>query len=188
MPLSLITGIPFWRVGSRRYYAVPKSELDKCRNTEDAPVTKKRRRGSFSPESQMEESIETLVEEVHGISEEIQKFRRLAFRHRFSLSFISAFEEAFACSICKDTPSKTPIIACQACSTLVGCESCTNEWYRNGLDKKCPKCNAPRGLSKTFVLKGFDELITQIRFLKEHENQYDVDDAFADTLPIDADA
>ena len=99
--------------------------------------------------------------------EEIGKIRELAFRHKFSLSFIQSFEEAFRCSICHVTPAKLPLIACQACSTLLGCESCTNTWYGNGFDKKCPKCNTPRGLSKTFILKGFDNLVHQLELMNE---------------------
>ena len=103
--------------------------------------------------------MEFLVEEVSEVREDIGKIRELAFRHKFFLSFIQSFEEAFRCSICHVTPAKLPLIACQACSTLVGCESCANTWYGNGFNKKCPKCNTPRGLSKTFILKGFDNLV-----------------------------
>ena len=64
------------------------------------------------------------------VKEEIGKIRELAFRHKFSLSFIQSFEKAFRCSICHVTPAKLPLIACQACSTLLGCESCTNLFVR----------------------------------------------------------
>ena len=89
----------------------------------------------------IEEAVESLVEEVREVKEEIGKTRKLAFRHKFSVSFIQSFEEAFRCSVSHVTPARLPLIACRACSTLLGCESCTFE-------KKCPKCNTPRGLSK----------------------------------------
>ena len=57
--------------------------------------------------------------------EEIGKIRELAFRHKFSLSFIQSFEEAFRCSIFHVTPAKLALIACQACSTLLERESYT---------------------------------------------------------------
>ena len=125
--------------------------------------------------------MESLVEEVREVKEEIGKIRELAFRHKFSLSFIQSLEEAFRCSICHVTPAKLPLIACQACSTLLGCESCTNTWYGNGFDKKCPKCNTPRGLSKTFILKGFDNLVHQLELMNEGTlNNIDSNDA----LPV----
>ena len=105
------------------------------------------------------ESQDELAEEIREIKAEISKFRKLAFKHHFSLSFISAFEEAFQCCIRKQILANPPIIACSSCSTLVGCEAYIDNWYRNSLDQRCPKCRATRGLSKTFVLKGFDDLI-----------------------------
>jgi len=146
-------------------------ELER-RQREEEPQPKAKRKRSTDPDSNagLEDNIQNLVEEVQEVKHEIAKFRELAFRHKFSLSFINAFEEAFSCSICKITPVEPPIIACQACSTLVGCESCTNTWYQNGLDKKCPKCNSSRGLSKTFVLKGFDDLVQQIKCITNTED------------------
>ena len=72
------------------------------------------------------------------VKEEIGKIRELAFRHKFSLSFIQSFEKAFRCSICHVTPAKLPLIACQACSTLLGCESCTNLRTEMDLIKNVP--------------------------------------------------
>ena len=40
------------------------------------------------------------------VKEEIGKSREPAFRHKFSLSFIPSFDEAFRCSICHVTPAK----------------------------------------------------------------------------------
>ena len=115
------------------------------------------------------------------VKEEIGKIRELAFRHKFSLSFIQSFEKAFRCSICHVTSAKLPLIACQACSTLLGCESCTNTWYGNGFDKKCSKCNTPRGLSKTFMQNGFDNLIHQLELM--NEGTLGNNDS-SDTLPV----
>ena len=121
------------------------------------------------------------MEEVRGeVKEEIGKICELAFRHKFSLSFIQSFEEVFRCLICHVTPAKLPLIACQACSTLLGCESCTNTWYGNGFDKKCPKCNTPRGLSKTFILKGFDNLVHRLELMNEGTLNNDSNN----TLPV----
>ena len=111
-------------------------------------------------------------------------YRQIVFEHRFSLSFIASFEDAFQCSICQQTPARPPLITCSACSTLVGCETCTNEWYReSSLYKRCPKCCSERGLAKTFVLRGFNEVVTQIRQLHEDGNDNE-SKTLADTLPV----
>ena len=56
--------------------------------------------------------MECLVEEVRKVKEEIGKIRELAFRHKFSLSFIQSFEKAFRGSIFHVTPAKLPLLAC----------------------------------------------------------------------------
>ena len=52
------------------------------------------------------------MEEVSEVKEEIGKIRELAFRRKFSLSFIRSFEEAFRCSISHVTPARLPLVAC----------------------------------------------------------------------------
>jgi len=170
-------------VGSRKFFAVPRAELEKPQKEEEPPRAKRKRISNVNDDIGLEDNIQNLVEEVQEIKNEISKFRELAFRHKFSLSFIQAYEEAFSCSICKICPVEPPIIACQACSSIVGCETCTNTWYQNGFDKKCPKCNSVRGLSKTFVLKGFNDLVSQIKVLTRQAE----DGQYADTVVIDND-
>lgn len=105
-----------------------------------------------------------LIDQVSETKEEIKRYGNLAFKNRFSLSFIAAFEDAFKCSICHKSPAQPPLIACSACSSLVGCQTCTNEWYKEGsLAKVCPKCRGQRGLTKTFVLRGFDDVVSQLQ-------------------------
>ena len=129
---SFFLDLGFWRVDSRKFFAIPEIEY---RKDETPPSAKKKRKSCSSalqPDSALiEEAVESLVEEVREVKEEIWKIRELAFRHKFSLSFIQSFEEAFRCSICHVTPAKLSLIACQACSTLLVCESCTNTWYGN---------------------------------------------------------
>ena len=152
-------------MGSRKLYAVPSSDIELHRGNSDDLPTPKRKRSSLILETNSDavDAVENLVDEVSSMKEEIHKFHKLAFKYRFSLSFLNSLEEAFACSICRRTPCKLPIIACQSCNTIVGCQKCTNRWYSGagGLEKPCPKCRTPRGLSKTFLLKGFDELVKQ---------------------------
>ena len=85
---------------------------------------------------------------------------------------IQPFEKAFQSPICHVTPGKLPFIACQACSTLLGYESCTNTWYGNGFYKKCSECNTPRGLPKTFILKGFENLVHQLELYQKNRHTF----------------
>lgn len=125
----------------------------------------KRLRKSEGGTKDVYETIEKLSSEVAHMAEKIEGFRKLSFKHKFPLSFLQSLDDCFTCCICKRSPPRTPLIGCQACSTLVGCQRCTDRWFGgiNGLEKTCPKCRAPRGLSHSFVLKGFDSLVTQIK-------------------------
>lgn len=78
----------------------------------------------------IESTSENLLDEITDAKKDISKYHQLAFKHRFSLSFIASFEDAFQCSICQQTPAHPSLIVCRACSNLVGCETCTNEWCR----------------------------------------------------------
>lgn len=63
------------------------------------------------------------------------------------------------------TPMKPPIIATKCCSSLLGCDECVNSWYDsvNGLSKKSPHCNEPRGYAFTSLSKGLDDFLTGMR-------------------------
>ena len=180
--LFIFSELGFWRVVWRKLFAIPETE---CRKEETLPSAKKKKKSCSSTlqsnSAFIEEAVECLVEEVRKVKEEIEKIRELAFRHTFSLSFIQSFEKGFRGSVCHATPAKLTLLACQACSTLLGCESGTNAWYRSGFDKKCPKCNTPRRLSKTFILKDFDNLVLQLELMNEKTlNSNDSND----TLPV----
>jgi len=175
-------------VGSRKIYAIPSSEFENQSNS--SPIPKRRRFSNTNTSKSkhfeapaLETAVENLITEVSDVRNEISKYRQLAFKHKFSLSFISAIEGAFECAICKSTPAKPPLIGCSSCCSLVGCQECTNTWYgqEEALDKVCPKCRAERGLTKTFVIKGFDDLIDQITEM----NKTEADGAFDDTLPVE---
>ena len=84
---------------------------------DETPPSSKRKRKSCSstlqPDSAfIKEAVESFVEEVREVKEEIGKICELAFRRKFSLSFIRSFEEAFRCSISHVTPARLPLVAC----------------------------------------------------------------------------
>ena len=149
----------------------------------------KRRQTVFPTDSRgIQTQLEKLSKDIQEVKGEIKKIHDLAFRHKFSVSFLRE-SEAFSCIICRQIPaSRKPLIACSEWNSLVGCQKCVNEWYSGlqGLPQKCTKCRWGRGLTKTVVLKGFDKLLQQIRNLKESTSS---DDSYSggaqsdDTLP-----
>ena len=143
----------------------------------------KRKRSSEGCETS--DILEKLCNEMKEVKQEMAKFRSLAFRHKFSASFLSELEGCFSCVICKRVPAKKPLIGCTECSTVIGCENCVNQWYsgaNNGMQRKCPKCRCERGLAKTIVFRGFDNLLDQIENLQDSSSSSD--DEMEGDLPI----
>ena len=79
------------------------------------------------------------------------------------LGITELVKDVFQCKICHETPMKQATIATKCCSSL--CEECVNNCYDgvDGLSKKCPHCNEPKGYVFTFQFKGLDDFITGIR-------------------------
>ena len=111
--LFFFSELGFWRVGWRKLFAIPGTEY---RKEDTLPSTKKKRKSCSSTlqsnSAFIEEAVECLVEEVRKVKEEIGKICELAFRHKFSLSFIQSFGKAFRGSIFHVTPAKLPLLAC----------------------------------------------------------------------------
>ena len=149
----------------------------------------KRRRTVFPTDSRgIQTQLEKLSEDIQEVKSKIKKFHDLAFRRKFSVSFLLELEETFSCIICRRIPARKSLIACSECNSLIGCQKCVNEWYGGiqGLQQKCPKCRCERGLTKTVVAKGFDKLLHQMQNLKDSTSSDDSDSGGAqsdDTLP-----
>lgn len=73
---------------------------------------------------------------------------------------------------------RAPASACVGCGGLVGCKKCVNRYYRGGraLLKTCPLCRATGGFKKAEDIRGFNELINQIKIM-EDVNTSDEDSA-----------
>ena len=159
----------FWRVGSRKVFAVESQQVV-SRKEPGPSISKKQKTSKYDHEGMCGNEVK---KEFQEIKEELKKYRELAIKHQFSSSFLSAIDEAFKCVICKRSPSMLPLIGCSSCSSLVGCEACVIDWFGNDVSKTCPRSRTPRGLRKSFVLKGFNDLIARINVLN-----------LDDTLPV----
>ena len=132
-------------------FAGNKNDLESWQQTLDEEVSNsplpKRRRSFVGTHS--EDVLENLITEVLEMKEQIEGYKKLAFRHKFSLSFLESIDETFSCCIYTRVPPRTPLICCQMCSTLVRCQRCTDTWFGGpgGRTKSGPKWRVPRGLA-----------------------------------------
>ena len=148
-----------------------------ARNWNHAIPNKKEANSLPHRQQGIQTQLKKLSEDIQEIKSEIKKFHDLAFRHKFSASFLLELEKTFSCIICRSIPARKPLIACSGCNSLIGCQKCVNEWYGGiqGLQQKCPKCRCERGLTKTVVIKDFEKILHQIRNLKDSTTSDDSD-------------
>ncbi|XP_066921409.1 uncharacterized protein [Clytia hemisphaerica] len=186
-------GITFWKVGSRKVFAVDREEMDRHRSLEfdsSPAVTVRKRRRTNNSSSEDRDSTNSLLSELSEVKRLLKSYKSLAFKHKFPVSYLKALEEAFTCCICQRFPARQPM-GCQQCGTLVSCQSCSDRHYAgsNSLSSKsCPKCRCPRGVAQSFRLRGFDDLIDQVLIMENLSDTEDADnendDGFDDTLPV----
>lgn len=184
--MPFISGLAFWKCGSRKLYATRFSS-----NTRVPPKRAARSRGKATFTSCFEVSddsdedyipkkprvlgqgdIQILNSEIREIKSMVSDIVEVNQILSLPLGVAKLLRDAFMCKICRVTPMKPPVIATKCCSSLLGCELCVNTWYEGaeGLSKKCPHCNEPRGYASTFQFKGIDEFLIGMRDLVKCES------------------
>ena len=166
-------------------FAVNEHDLESRQQTLDENVPNsplpKRRRSLVGTHS--EDVLENLITEVSEMKGQIEGYKKLAFRHKFSLSFLESMDETFSCCIYKHVLPRTPLVCCHVCSTLVKFQMRTDTWFGGleGLTKSsCPKFSVPRGLANSFILKGFDNFVDQISKMMRDTNYNNNNNSFDD--------
>uniref|UniRef100_A0A7M5X995 Uncharacterized protein n=1 Tax=Clytia hemisphaerica TaxID=252671 RepID=A0A7M5X995_9CNID len=121
-------GIHFWKVGSRKFFAVEQSLSNGESDDEEEEPLRKRRRPRRPPVVPTAEQFDAIVKELMEMKNFVRKSTQVAIRHNFNGPFLAELEEAFKCCICKVIPSRSPIVACTGCVTVLGCQSCIDTW------------------------------------------------------------
>ena len=177
--LCFFVRLSFWKCGSRKIYAVrvtthvplkrsakskAKASYSSCydiSDDSDEDFTPKKTRGDSHGDIQI---VNSQINEVKSMVSDILKVNQIL---SLPLGVVKLIRDAFICKICLSTPMKPPVITSKCCNSLIGSEECVNHWYdgADGLRKKCPHCNEPRGYASTFQFKGLDEFLVGVRKL-----------------------
>lgn len=183
----LFAGLAFWKCGSRKIYAarvinntrasLKRLAKSKARGTStscydisddsDEDFTPKKNRSDNHEEIQ---NVSYQINEVKSMVNDILKVNQIL---SLPIGVVKLLRDAFKCKICLSTPINPPVIAAKCCSSMIGCEECVNHWYDGpeGLSKKCPHCNKPRGYASTFQFKGINEFLVGVKgLIKSDEN------------------
>ena len=158
LSLHLFTGLQFWRVGSRKVYAVPIDEV--CHNK------RKRKRTDSDDDSESKKS--------HEVIKEIAKLRS---EIRYS-TVNSRIADALKCTICLSIV-KPPVMYTHCCLRIVGCKECIDAYGQD----RCPLCRVEK--YKTTVILGLDDLLKDLASLSNSSEYAHMDSSRSFPHPYD---
>ncbi len=160
-------GFRFWKVNSRKFYAVPEESL-----FAPAKRRRQRRRRDSSPspppasavQCSCQDALDELKEEMRGGLQDLKagfdKIFKLTSDLNVPLGLKSLLSDTLKCRICHRAPMEPPIVT----------SKCSGE---DALTKKCPNCRADRGYAETFRLHGLEDLMTGLCELLADEGTAD---------------
>ena len=164
-------GLNFWKVGSRKVFAVNKKDL----NCKAGKKTKKGKQQS-DVSSRDEESfgkvykkpkVSQVLTEVRSLRKDVDKVLQLTKGMSLPPGLFIRIDETFSCHICHSSPFRLPAIFSRCCRNIIGCSKCIDHWYKE--NTKCPLCRADRALPDTCIVNGLDGFINAITPLMTSE-------------------
>ena len=182
-------GLKFWKVGSRKLYAVKESELKETKkrsstssgiinisssdsDSEIIPLVKRKRVSMDSIK------LQRIQDDIREVKEELSKMFLLTSTMQVPIALRRLLYDTFRCSICRSTPMKPPIIFARCCKSVIGCQACVDTWYRGeeGQQRTCPNCREARAYVDTCKINGLDDFLTGIAPLLEFDSIDDNED------------
>lgn len=162
-------GLKFWKVGSRKIFAVPSSDLKKKKYAADTssdsdhdPSPKRVKMSSVIDIDRNMKALRTQMDSLFAVQNTL----------KLPLSMRRLLVENFKCIICRNV-MKPPIIFSRCCKQILGCEECIDTWYRDegtATSKTCPQCRAERAYADTCRLNGLDEFLEGVEKIVNGSN------------------
>lgn len=159
----------FWKVGSRKIYAVVERELNRI----DRGKGRKKEVITVDSDTESEEEFNSrkkfklnqLVTDVKQVKRDVSNMLKVR-KHsvNFPQGIYEQLGDTFKCSICQTTPINPPLIYTKCCGNILGCQACVNQWYggEEGRSKNCPLCRYEQAFSQTSLIHGFDNLLASL--------------------------
>lgn len=153
---SLSAGIKFWKVGSRKIYAIKDEKGKKrLRESEDEEVSHK-----YPHVDQLFE----IADKLDTMDAKLSKILEINPNLPIPLGVSTLLLDNLRCNICQKSPITPPPIFVRCCKRILGCQNCVDQWYSGdqGLLKKCPLCRGDRGFADTSKILGLDDLLNAV--------------------------
>ena len=157
----IIIGLKFWKVGSRKLFAVRDPDKDK----------RKRKRNSYYDSD--EDHI--LIDKIDIMYAKVSQVLEVNNHLPLPLGLSSIVYETFKCSICLMSPitPPPPAIIGKCCKRIVGCQKCVDEWYKEDrMTKRCPLCQGVRGFADSMILLGIEEFLNSLSSISHLKLMY----------------
>jgi len=164
-------GFKFWRVGSRKIFAVSEGDLKASKGKQKRPVqyvisdSDSSEEDFLPPRKKMTPAtsaeVRQVSKEVKQVQQQIESFFQITTSMRVPPGLHKLLLESFKCHICHVSPIEPPVIFARCCRRILGCQVCADTWYRqdDNMARTCPMCRAERAYSDTTTLRGLDDLL-----------------------------
>ena len=160
----------FWKVGSRKIYAVKDTDLRESPKTHrkgktpvldsyssDDAFMQCSKKGKFVSNKQSLESGK-LLSELQGLQKEIGQL----FEVNKQLPILrKVLKETYQCCICQSTMSP-PVIFGRRCKSLIGCQASVDQRFQGDGGLMQQTCHTERAYTETCVTKGTDDVLIAI--------------------------
>ena len=145
----IITGLAFWKVPSRKLYAVKQTDLEP-REQVDSNDEELTPRGTKRFRAEIKES-------VHEIKEEFRTLQSVLLPN----SLRDRMMDLARCCICQ-VVIQPPVLMANCCSSIVGCEQCVLQMHASrDSPGACPLCRDAE--FPTTKLNGLDEFLSALQ-------------------------
>ena len=164
-------GLRFWKVGSRKIYAIKKSaharpDRGKGRKHQPQETSASDSEEDFIPARKrtVTSGLASLTKEVTLMREELQHLFEINRLTKIPVALHRKLSDTFRCNICQ-SPITPPVIFARCCKNIVGCSGCVDVWYggEDGMSKSCPLCRTQRALPETTRLHGLDDFLSALQ-------------------------
>ncbi len=131
----------------------------------DNEVTSKRTKSNSVAVEVIADKIDDLRDDIVSVKCVMQDVLCLSSSSNIPLGLQRLIRDSFQCKICLAAPITPPVMLSKCCKTIIGCESCVNQWYSgdDALTKMCPNCRVERGYSETMLLRGLDAFLIETK-------------------------
>jgi hypothetical protein len=162
-------GLKFWKVGSRKLYAVSEKFLKVSKGKGKYAADTTSSSDSDDVPKPKHFKYDSIGKDLKDIKGKLCSLVNIQKNMKVPLSLQLLLTESFKCCICQEL-MHPPVIFSRCCKCLIGCENCVDKWYgTDGRNKSCPKCLAERSYSETTRLYGIDDFLCGVKKLSDSD-------------------